>query len=462
MRATAILLILLLCPVLAQEETTPAERAANLRRKWADEHADLGSWAKGKKLGRAARAHFRVAISLDPDCRPARLKLGHRRGEDGAWRPGREKDWADGRGAVERHGSELRRRERDLLREEAAAFEEVGLALLAEGDEELARRLLLRAHLLGPRREGAARGLGLRAFREGFVTPDVLEAMQGVPAPQKSPASAFLGSFLGVKTKVRSCGAVVGETMRDDRAAGELARIGNCAHLLAVKRFSLVPRGMGWITFSVADTQEQYERFLTEGRLFDEPYLSAVKKIGAARAFYPRHFGLTWCGLGGDPRLTLPNLVHLAAEDVLLEEAGERAPSWLHEAVGIDACLTLLGRPGPPCVVLEESAGLMMKDAFEEAEGWPAHLLRVAASGDLPRFELLVRSQLQALGPEDLMVSHLLYRYLVLTRRERLPKLLDLARQGREAEVMFREGIGASPTELQDEITDVLCGKAPR
>ena len=189
--------------------------------------------------------------------------------------------------------------------------------------------------------------------------------------------------------------------------------------------------------------------------------LSAVKTLGICRAFYPRHFGMTYCG-GGDPRMASAHFAHLAAEDLLFDEVGQEVPAWLHEAAGIEACLVLTGVPGPPCVVLEESAGLVLKDVYETAEDWPAHLLRLAAGGGLPRFELLVRSQLQALGPEDLMVSHLIYHYLSLTRRERLGAFLRASGEGREAEEAFREGLGISPTELQEEITAALCGETPR
>ena len=89
-----VLLLALALPALAAPpEIPPAERAAKLRRAWAGEHADLGVFAAGGQLLVEAETHFLLAIRLDPECRTARMRLGHRRGADGKWAPGPPKEW---------------------------------------------------------------------------------------------------------------------------------------------------------------------------------------------------------------------------------------------------------------------------------------------------------------------------------------------------------------------------------
>ncbi|MEN8150308.1 MAG: hypothetical protein ABFS86_10820, partial [Planctomycetota bacterium] len=138
-----ILLALLLLPFLPafakKEEPTPLERVTKLKHDLAEEHFRLGNWAKGKKLLKCAFAHYHLAIRLEPDHRTARGRLGYRKGKSGEWEVKGKTEWETARKAWEKPGDDVENRERKLFDEEVAEFEELGVALLKEGEEALAR-----------------------------------------------------------------------------------------------------------------------------------------------------------------------------------------------------------------------------------------------------------------------------------------------------------------------------------
>ncbi len=437
---------------------TPAERVAALRRACAEERAKLGTWASGKKLGSAAKAQFLLAIRLAPDCRRARQRLGHKRDNEGGWKAGRKKDWEYGRGAMEKHGKELADREETTLTSESKAFEELGLALIAEGEQELGRGLCFRAHLLSPLREKAAEGTGLVRFAHGYVRPDISKALREVPQVEKVEMRGFLGSTLDIRTEIRRCGAAMAETVGNGNAAAELAKLGHRATLLVTKRFGIHTRPLGWIQLIVTNGREQFNSFLDRAGVFQEPRLSNMKRLGTARAYRPRHFVASYVGSMGDPTNRAPLFIHSAAEDVLTFQTGKQPPAWLAEAVGVDANLILRGRPGPLCVVFEQSSGLNLKERLENPADWPRQLLRQAVLGTLPKLPNLLRAQFQALSPDDVIAAREYYRYLILTHREGFAVYLKQLTGNAEPEDAFQEGFGISVEEAEAEFIRALTG----
>ena len=157
----------------------------------------------------------------------------------------------------------------------------------------------------------------------------------------------------------------------------------------------------------MAGTRGQFEQFVTRCGAFDQRWIGICKKLGTARAYSPRYFCATFSGAGVRALFT-----HTVAEDVLAFTARD-CPAWLFESAAMDASLTLLGRPGTVCVTYEESLGLRLKDPLKDPEDWGRQLLRRAGMGDFPRFELLVLTQLAALGREDLIPAHAYFRFFL-------------------------------------------------
>ena len=429
-----------------------------MKKECAKDRAKLGSWASGKKLGTAAKAQYLLAVILDPDCRRARQRLGHKKDPAGGWKEGRKKEWEYGRGAMEKYGQELTDRETEVLVAETKAFAELGLELISEGEQELGRALCFRAHLLAPQDEKAAEGAGLVRFAKGFLAPEIAKDLREIPAVEKMEMRGLLGSTLGIRTEIRRCGAATAETVGNGKAAGELARLCHRATLLVTKRFGIHTRPLGWIHLIVTNGQAQFNSFLDRSGVFQEPMLSNLKQLGSARAYNPRHFDASYVGGMGDPINRAPLFIHAAAEDVLAFQTGKQVPAWLSEAVGVDANLILVGRPGPLCVVFEESSGLNLKDQLENPDDWPRRLLRQAVLGTLPKLPNLLRAQYQALGVEDVIAAREYYRYLMLTHREGFGIYLKQQAESVEPEVAFKEGFGMSVEDAEAAFIEALTG----
>jgi hypothetical protein len=439
----------------APAEPDPAERVSKLRRLSASDHADLAVWAVGKGLLAEANTHFSLAIRLDPECRAARMRLGHRRGKDGRWAPGAPGDWTSPPAAREAAGADFARREDDLFRGEATAYEALGLELL-DGSKEVARRLLLRALLLDPRREKAARGLSLANAGEGFGWPEEAAALAAAP-PVTETGTPFLGPLLGIETILRSCGPVTVETAADPDAAGRLAKLVRDAEAFTARRFGLAPARDGWVTACVAPNYAQFVSFVSKCGAFDEAMLAGVKAVGTARAFSPRHFLATSFDPAEGFDRAAEIFVHLAAENRLWETDPPHLPDWLFEAAGLDACVTLLGKPGYPCVVLEESSGPRMKDAFGDPAAFGRRTLIDSLDRKGPRLPGLMRAELPALEVGDLVFAHTLYRWLAFSRRE---KMLDFLRSTEaEREAACKSAFGKESGELEEEFLSLLAGE---
>jgi hypothetical protein len=452
-------LSLLPCSALAEEKQppTPAERVAELKADLAEEHAKLGTWAAGKKLLRYAYAHFVIAVRLDPDCRRARQRLGHRRNKAGEWEPGREKDWADGRGAMDRHGEDFRAREADLLEEEVRRFEALGVELVKEGHHDLGRPLLLRTHLLQRRREAAAKALGLERLPNGFATPEIASGVRSHPSPDNPGIEGTLQRVMGVRTLTVRCHSVIAETVGNRTAAERLAVATHRAQHLTAMRFGVSSRGIGWLLVFVARGKEQWDSFIDRCQ-FPPNMADAAKQIGSLRVFQPRHMMGGWVPPGTDAVNRAPNFVHMAAEHVLWQSFSMKVPAWITEAAGVDACLDLLGVPGAPCVVVEESVGIRWKDAFESVDTWGQLVLRRAASGELPRLGVLLRAQIQALSLEDIIAGHAYYRYFLREQLQPLRGFLTKIREGEEPEPAFESAFGAEPEEIEARFLSLILG----
>jgi hypothetical protein len=450
-------LVLPLPPLLAGEEEpppTPAERVAELKGDCAKKHVRLASFAKGKKLGRAAKAHLMLALRLDPDCRTARSRLGHRKSRDGTWSTDREKEFRDGKGAWEKHSEAFLEKERDLLGEECSAFLELGKALMAENEAEVGRRLLERVVLLDPGRSEAVSALGLVPLKRGFVEKDSANVLTNMPVPADAGVQGMAGRILGISTVVRRCGAVEAETLGMSESADRVAREVHRGHLYTTQVLGVPPRGTGWLIVSVVPDMVRFSAFL-DGTGMQEPWLSACKKLGTTRGAQPRLFA---AAAAANPEACTGLFIHCAAEIVLFQEFGQELPAWLYESSGVDACLAVLGQPGPVCIPMESSAGLVMKGNFSRPETWAPLLLRRAATGDIVHLESLFTAQIQALGTEDLMVAHAFYRYLFLTAPDGLREFLrGLSREEEQTEA-FEQAFNAGPREIEEEWASLYLG----
>jgi hypothetical protein len=458
-RLAAATLLLLLAAGAGAAPATPAERVAKLRRMWGDEHADLGVWAAGKGLAAEARRHFLLAIRIDPECRTARLRLGHRRGEDGAWRPLSDKtDWTTKAEARKAAGAEWDRREDEVFRGEAAAYEALGLELLAlPAEAETARRLLRRALALDPRREKAARVLGLAVVAEGFGTEAEAALLARIPAVSDAAAAAWYGPLLGVPTVAKACGAVIAETHSDPAAAARLARSAARSHLLTSARFGFSPYPTGWVHLCVTRSLSEFGDLVTASGAFQEPLLSGVKALGSARAFQPRHYIATWGLFPGDLEYNEQNLVHMTAEDTLFWSGAKHYRPWFYEAAGIDAALTLLGTPGPPCIALEESSGLTLKDALGDPARFGPRALLLLLARRAPLLPGIARSSIQGLAVDDIVVGYVAYRYLARRQPEALAKYL--LSETEDPDRAFAEAFGQDPAACEEEILAFLAGE---
>jgi hypothetical protein len=455
LRTAALFCLLGLVPLAAPRAPAPAERVAKLRQSQAADHADLGVWAAGKGLFEEAKVHFSLAIRLDPECRAARMRLGHRRGADGHWAPGPAREWTTAPEAREAIAGDFLRREDEVFRGEATAYEALGLELLG-GDGEVARRLLLRALLLDPLRARAARGLGLVAVGEGFGWPAEAAAIETAPAVTET-GSPFLGPLLGIGTIVRSCGSATAETAADPDSAARLARLVRNARVFASLRFGLEPGRPGWITACVAPNYAQFVSFVEKCGAFDGPMLAGVKALGTARAFEPRHFLATSYDPAEGFDRAAEIFVHLAAENRLWEADPAHLPDWLFEAAGLDACITLLGKSGYPCVMLEESCAPRMKEALGDFRAFARRTLVESLERRGPRLPGLMRAELSALDVSDLVFAHTLYRSLAYSRREAL--LAFMRSKEAEHEAAFAAAFGKGTGELEEEFLSLLAGE---
>lgn len=447
MTIIAKLAILLLLPLLAEEEApSPEDRVAEMKKECAAGRAALAGWAEGKKLKKAALAHYRIARNLDPECRKAKSRLKDEK-----------RDWSDGKGAWKKHGEALGKRESDLNREEATAFEKLGLELIKEGRADLGRPLCLRAHFLDPTSVGAAKGLDLVPFAKAFARPEVAEALRGAPAAGKADIAGVLARWLGTKTTVRQCDSCLAETMGDKAAADAIARVVHQGQVFTSMNFGLPAKGKGWVVACVTGSREQFNR-LVDAVGMQEPGASFSKALGNFRIGQPRHCLATFAAETGDPKNSIPLFLHYIGENVVWWEAGQGVPSWLMEAVGLDANLMFVGAPGPTCVTFEESAGITKRDNFEDHGGWSRLLVRRAALGDLPRMELLLRAQIQALGPEDIIASHAYYRWLRLERRSSLANYLRNLAAEQVPETAFENAFGMRPEAMTRKLTALLTG----
>jgi hypothetical protein len=439
----------------AAADPTPAERVLALRKAWSGKHADLGAFAAGKKLGIEARGHFLLAVRLDPDCREARARLGHRRAPDGSWSEGKKVEWVTSPDALKKYREDWEKRELAAFCEEASAFEKLGLELTAGGEADLGRKLLLRAALLDSRREAAVKALGLVPLGRGFVTPGQADALGKVPEAGEGTVR-FLGRILSVRTVIRTCGAVTAETPSDPAAAGKLARAAHRSQLLTALRFGLAPREAGWLVACVAASPEQFNELLDASGAFKEPWLSAYKAAGTARAFYPQHF-FAILGRGGlSPEACAPSFVHVASENLFFETVGEATPLWLGEATAIDACLVICGEPGVPCIPVDESAGLGEGQYLPPAETFGFRALLAALARPRPRLPEILTAPLTAFDVDDLLLSHAVFRHALLVRPEGLAAAL--APPGSDAGKAFAAAFGRSAAEVEADLVSALAG----
>jgi hypothetical protein len=461
MRITALLALLLAAAAVRADEgeevPTPEERVAALKAERADARVDLGAWAKGKKLLSEAKLQFLLAVALDPDCRRARQRLGQRKSGSGEWEERSGRDWLDAEGAREKYGDEFAAKEAELIDEEATAFEHVGLALAGEGREDLGRPLLLHAWVLAPKREGAATALGLVRIGESWGTPEERAAWDRVPKPVKTDLRGYISTVLEISTVVRQCGAVIAETIGNEPAADRLASAAQRAHVLTAGRIGTTDRGPGWMWLGVTAGRAQFEALVDRIPMVDRRRETS-KKVGNCRMFQPRHFSGAWAAEAGDPSARAPLFVHMAAEDTVYTTYGGKAPQWLVEVVGVDAVRTVLGVPGPLCVTWERSTGLGMKERLADLAGWSRLLNRRAGAGLLPKFEPRVYSQLQALGPEDVVAAHAYYRLLLLERPEAFAPWLKAAPDAPDPIRCFEEHFGIHPEKLTERLTKLLTG----
>jgi len=445
MTTLAKLAVLLLLPLLAEKEPpSPEERVAEMKAECAEEREDLARWAERKDLEKAALAHYRIALNLDPDARKAKRRLDDE-----------DREWTDGRGAWEEDGEELQEKERELTRAEAAAFAKLGLELVEEGRADLGRPLCLRAHFLDPSREDAAKGIGLVPFAKGFARPEIAEALRKIPQAEEAAVGGLLERTLSTKTVVRQCVSCIAETVGEQTAADEIARTLHQGQVLASMRFGLPPAGKGWVTASVAKGRAQYDA-LVDRIGFGERGIAISKAIGNFRLFQPRHCLASFVGEVGDPRNRIPLFLHYVGENVLWWHGGRGVPAWLDEAAGLDVNLTLVGRPGPTCVTWEESGGLTNRERFDEHAHWPPLLVRRAALEDLPRMELLLRAQIQALGPEDILASHAYLRWLRIERGGKLADYLRNLSEEQAPEPAFEGAFGMTAEELTRALAALL------
>ncbi len=460
-RTVILLLFLGMASVQAEEEgSTPKARIEKLRKACALKHARLGIWASGKKLGLEARAHLNTAVHLDPACGRARVKLGHRRGSDGRWDTSRKRKIPDDASARKKYDEQILERRLELYEEEARAYAELALSLRGEGRPDLARDLFLHAHFLAPRLEDTAEGLHLKRCEKGLAPEAIAKEVEETPSATKPGGSTMLGGVGGARTKVRVCGAVVAEVAGPEPTAKRIAVLANRALVYTVRRFSREIIPDDWVWLVLTSGPEQFCRFL-DGMPMDQGARNTWKTIGSARIFQPRHCVATfYLPDSGDPfQDGAPILIHMMAENIVMTLGGPNVPWWLIEAVGVDAELTVLGRPKTLCVTVESSQGLTLKDDFDDLRRWPATLCRLAALGDLPRLEHLRTAQVQALSPEDVVVGHAYYRLLSLTRPEGAARYFALLREGRDEAEAFREAFNATHEEITGELYRVLLGR---
>ncbi|MEN8149348.1 MAG: hypothetical protein ABFS86_05965 [Planctomycetota bacterium] len=455
------LLLLVLTLFLAEgEPPTPQQRVAELKRRCATRRVELGDRSRKRKLGTDARAHFLAALHLDRSNRTARSRLGHRKGKDGTWSREREKTFADGKGAREKNGENQYRDEIAVVRSEAAAFAELGAALMAENHIDVARPLLLRASFLDPANAAAARGLLLVPIHTGFGTLEDAEHVRAAPTASKADIQGHLSRTVGTRTTVMACGSVLAESPTGGSPLGELARLGDQVQRLTSRRFSLTPRGLSWMMLVVARGQPQFHTFVDRCGL-PEPRRSTCKRLGFLRMWQPRPFISTFVVPMADVRNARLRLNHALAEMVLRNSGGPHVPAWILEAAGMDANLTFSGRPGPLCVVYEESTGLRQKEQLGDPAGWPALLLRRAATGRIARLEHMISAQFQALGTEDVITAHAYYRLLHLTRRKGLGGYVAAHKVSKDSAANFQASFGITPDHLTEELRTVLLGSPP-
>jgi hypothetical protein len=257
-----------------------------------------------------------------------------------------------------------------------------------------------------------------------------------------------------------ACGSVLAESPDGGAALGELARLGDQVQRLTTRRFGLPSRGLSWMMFVVARGQEPFHTFVDRQGL-PEPRRSTCRKLGFLRMWQPRPFISTFVAPMADVRNARLRLNHALAEMVLTNAGGPNTPAWLYEAVGMDANLTFEGVPGPLCVVYEESTGLRTKEQLDDPAGWPALLLRRAATGEIARFEHLISAQFQALGTEDVITGHAYYRLLCLTKRKGLGGYLAAHVVSKDSTANFRASFAITPDRLTEELRTVLLGAPP-
>ncbi|MCU0724686.1 MAG: hypothetical protein MUE73_02685 [Planctomycetes bacterium] len=455
MRIGPLLALVLAALPATAADPTPAERILSLRKTWAGKHADLGAFAAGKKLGREALGHYLLAVRLDPECREARARLGHRRSPDGTWSEGRKVEWTTAPEALSKHREDWEKRETAAFHEEASAFEKLGLELTAGGEADPGRPLLLRAAMLDSGREAAVRALRLSPLGLGFVTPEQADALGSVPEAGDGTGRC-LGRLLSARTVIRTCGAVTAETPSDPAGTGKLARATHRSQLLTALRFGQPPRTAGWLFACVADSPAQFGAFLDATGVFGEPWLSACKAAGTARAFQPQHFIATVGGGGIAPEACAPTFVHMAAEQVLFEIARENIPLWLSEAASIDACLVICGDPGRPCIPVDESAGLREGQFLPAPATFGPRVLLAALARPRPRLPEILSAPLTAFDVDDLLLAHAVFRHALLTRPAAPGALI--AAPGPEAAPAFAAAFGRSAAEIEAEVVSALAG----
>lgn len=446
---------------LAAAERECRDLAAKSLRKAAD-----AAWSADLKA--TAASLYRRLLDFDPEEPRARDRLGFKKGP-GGWTAADEpvrKDRADARRAESLEGQ----RARDF-REVGAAFARLAPVLRDAGREDGAREAFREALRFDPLNVEAHEGLGDRRIGGTWRTAAQASHIE-FRAMVEAAAKGARESPFPVVAEARETPVEksMGWSFRRARSRRYLVAVDpGCSDEVSLCRDAEIAEEFLGRIFGPADGQREE---MVHSFLLVKDAAEFRRSILALEAGSPAE--LEWRARCGGHYFSSgtymfywrgyttrkDHVAHKVGESFLSGRFGSTAQPrpWLHEAFGTLASGETAGTTITWCVTREASA--VQRVSFDDYRIWPASLRSLVEAGEDRALGAIAASELNSLTPADVAKAVSVLLWLLETRREALPRFLDLVNTGSKendaAEKAFGEELAVLDGRWRKWILEVL------